>query len=64
MYKAVTVFALTVAIQGCQPSEASFEDCIFNRMDGVDSDQAARSIHMACREKYPEPENPFAKYHQ
>lgn len=46
-------------IHGEPPEEQSYEDCIFNRMDGVESDMAARAIAAACRERYPEPVNRF-----
>lgn len=64
MGKAITGLFFAIALQACQPSEASYEDCVLNRMDGAASDTAAKVIVMACRERYPAEENPFAKYHQ
>lgn len=43
----------------------SYEDCVFRRVTGTTSNDAARIIAVACRNQFPEsskyrPDNPFA----
>ncbi|BDD88014.1 hypothetical protein [Desulfofustis limnaeus] len=53
---AAAVFALWYS----QPK--SYEDCVLKNLKGVESEMAARLVHAACREKFPEPPNPFDQF--
>lgn len=40
----------------------NYEECILDNMKGITSNQAARLINKACREKFPPTPNPFAQF--
>lgn len=53
LFFVVWLFALTTISRAGVFGPSSYEDCILDSMKGVTSDDAARLVQLACREKFP-----------
>jgi hypothetical protein len=53
LFTTLILASMAVVMFGCSRGPANYEDCILESMKGVSSDDAARLIREACRDKFP-----------